>query len=196
MTAAEFLPAAERYFLMTAIDRWVVHQALQRLAELDSESIRIGINLSGQSLGDATFTAYVLEQIEHAQINPAQLLFEITESAAVSYIAEAVHFIKSLKKLGCRFALDDFGTGMSSFAYLRDLPVDLLKVDKRFVQASPDSPVDRALIQAQVNIARELGIETIAEGVETKAQSETLRTLGVSYQQGFLLADPQPLKTL
>ena len=196
MVASEFLPAAERYFLMTAIDRWVVHHALRQLAGLNSESIRIGINLSGQSLGDATFTAYVLDEIEQAGINPAQLLFEITESAAVSYIAEAVHFIKSLRKLGCRFALDDFGTGMSSFAYLRDLPVDLLKVDKRFVQASPDSPVDRALIEAQVNIAKELGIETIAEGVETQEQSSTLRELGVVYQQGFLHADPKPLKDL
>ena len=135
----------------------------------------------------------MLDAADSTGINPQQLVFEITESAAVSYISEAVHFINSLKKVGCRFALDDFGTGMSSFAYLRDLPVDLLKIDKRFVQACPTSPVDRALVEAQVNIARELGIETIAEGVETAEQAAAMHAIGVMYQQGFLVADPSPL---
>ena len=196
MPASEFLPAAERYFLMTAIDRWVVRHAIQQVVARSDTVQRVGINLSGQSLGDATFTGYVLETIESIGVDPRRLVFEITESAAVSYISEAVRFIKALKKLGCRFALDDFGTGMSSFAYLRDLPVDLLKIDKRFVQACSESPVDRALVEAQVNIARELGIETIAEGVETPDQATALLELGVTYQQGFLLANPTPLNDL
>lgn len=108
------------------------------------------------------------------------------------YISEAVHFIKSLKKVGCRFALDDFGTGVSSFAYLRDLPVDLLKIDKRFVQLAPPAP-STAHWWRRRSTSRELGIETIAEGVETAEQAAAVHAIGVMYQQGFLVADPSPL---
>jgi len=192
-----FLPAAERYHLMPMIDRWVVHETLTRLRGLDWGTLPglggFNINLSGQSLYDPEFLPFIVEQIRDSGVPPARLCFEITETAAVTNLASAMRLIAALKKTGCRFALDDFGSGLSSFAYLKNMRVDYLKIDGTFVRNLPDDASDVAMVNSINQVAHAIGIETIAEYVENDAILESVTSLGVDYAQGYALAVPRPL---
>jgi diguanylate cyclase (GGDEF)-like protein/PAS domain S-box-containing protein len=190
-----FLPAAERYGLMLAIDRWVVRKTLEALSASTSREsdVMFSINVSAQSLGAADFLDFVIEQIEHTGVSPHTLCFEITETSAVSELAHVLHFIDILKACGCRFALDDFGTGVSSFSYLKTLPVDYLKIDGGFIRNLATDQIDRAMVEAVHRIGHIMGLRTIAEWVQNDAILETLREIGVDYGQGYASGEPQPL---
>jgi diguanylate cyclase (GGDEF)-like protein/PAS domain S-box-containing protein len=195
-TPAAFIPAAERYHLIASIDRWVVHAAFVTLAcgtLSHGDTTRFAINLSGQSVGDDAFLDYVLAEIEATGIAPERIFFEITETAAVGNLAKAIHFISVLKALGFRFVLDDFGSGLSSFAYLKNLQVDFLKIDGGFVRDMIGSSVQRALVESIHQIGQVMGIRTIAESVEDRPTLEALRDIGVDYAQGYGLSMPEPL---
>lgn len=197
-----FIPAAERYNLMPGLDRWVIDTAFEYLAALHendpntARNMRLSLNLSGNSLNDASLLAFIGDLLERYKIAPHQLCFEITETAAVFNLDNASRFIRSMKKLGCRFALDDFGSGLSSFAYLKNLPVDFLKIDGSFVKDMVEDPMDRAIVAAINQVGHELGIRTIAEFVENDAIVEQLKTLGVDYAQGYGLGKPEPLPVI
>lgn len=188
-----FIQTAERYFLITALDRWVVSTALKHLAARPDDGVVHAVNLSGQSLVDEEFLSYVLAQLRNSGVAPARLCFEVTETAAISRLSEAVHFLRQLSDVGVRFSLDDFGTGMASFSYLRSLPVQFLKIDGSFVHAMLDNQVDRGMVEAINRIGHEMGLRTIAESVETPALIESLRAIGVDLAQGHAISKGRPL---
>jgi diguanylate cyclase (GGDEF)-like protein/PAS domain S-box-containing protein len=189
-----FIPAAERYGVMSSVDRWVVKTAFAWLSGHPSEE-RLAINISSQSLGDEDFLDFVMEQFKASHLSPRRICFEITETAAIANWNRATHFISALRTLGCRFALDDFGSGMSSFAYLKNLPIDFIKIDGAFVRDMIDDEVDFAMVEAVNRIGHVMGIRTTAEYVENDEILEKLRELGVDYAQGFGLHTPQPLES-
>src|SRR6478672_2804848 len=192
-----FIAAAERYHLISSIDRWVVKTAFAALAEAQkrewSRPVLFAINLSGQSLGEESFLAYVVEELEKSQVDSLLICFEITETAAISKLDSAIRFITLLKSKGCRFILDDFGSGLSSFAYLRDLQVDFLKIDGEFVQNMMDDRVKRAMVESINQIGHVMGLTTIAEWVENRETLDALTEMGLDYAQGYWLCRPQPL---
>jgi PAS domain S-box-containing protein len=184
----EFLPPAERFGLAPAIDRWVVARA----AEIARER-RVEVNLSAQSIGDPGLPAFVEARLAEAGAPASNLVFEITETAAAEDFDQARRLARRLAELGCGFALDDFGTGYGSFTYLKHLPVRYIKIDTEFVRTlRADSP-DRQVVSAIVDVARNFGIETIAEGVEAAETADLLRALGVHYAQGYHFGRPAPL---
>ena len=191
-----FIPAAERYNLMPSIDRWVVRNAFaiiaRQQAEDESSQGIFAINLSGASIGDERFLEYVREQFDHFAVSPQSICFEITETAAIAKLDKATHFINQLKSLGCLFSLDDFGVGMSSFAYLKHLPVDFLKIDGGFVKDMADDPIDRAMVEAINSIGHVMGKQTIAEFVDGEKVIRLLREMGVDFAQGYGVAKPRP----
>jgi EAL domain-containing protein (putative c-di-GMP-specific phosphodiesterase class I) len=190
----EFIPAAERYNLMPAIDRWVVHHALETLAHLGSDPhppYTISINLSGTSLNDERFLEFLIAELARHALSPGAICFEITETAAVSNLAKVVYFMRELKGRGCRFSLDDFGSGLSSFVYLKTLPVDYLKIDGQFIENVTRDPIDRSMVEAISQIGRAMGIHTVAERVESLEVFTELACLGIGYAQGFYVATPQ-----
>lgn len=195
-----FLPAAERYGLMPVIDRWVVRTMFAMVQNRSScdDAVDLprlcSINLSGASLNDEYFLAFLQEQIAHYGISPASLCFEITETVAISNIERVRQFMQELKLSGCRFSLDDFGSGMSSFSYLKELPVDYLKIDGIFVQNMAHNPIDFAMVEAINRIGHVMGIKTVAEFVEDNATLEMLRSLGVDYAQGNVIGVPRLLE--
>ncbi|HTV79267.1 MAG TPA: EAL domain-containing protein [Steroidobacteraceae bacterium] len=196
--AGEFIPAAERYNVMPAIDRWVIQRALEHLRAAPlkpAASPVLAVNLSGTSLSDPSFLEFVVEHAGAADV-ARRLCFEITETAAVTNWSSALYFMRELQQRGCRFALDDFGSGLSSFMYLRTLPVDYLKIDGQFIAQVADNPVDRNMVEAICTIARSLGIFTVAECVESEAVLAELKRIGVDFVQGYLLARPQPIAQL
>lgn len=191
-----FIPAAERYHLMPAIDRWVVRHALQALAHKhvwDKDDL-YAINLSGQSFGDDAFLDYVSGELAQSGVPAARICFEITETAAVANLHSAQKFMAALKRLGCAFALDDFGSGLSSFAYLKRLPVDFLKIDGRFVRDMATDPIDHAMVESINQLGHVVGVKTIAEFVENTAILEQLQRLGIDYVQGYGVHRPVPLE--
>jgi diguanylate cyclase (GGDEF)-like protein len=196
-----FMPAAERYGLMPLIDRWVIRNAFALLAERSRSSApdqlsSCAINLSGATFGDDDFVEYVRQQFDIHRIPPRMICFEITETNAIANIPSAKRLIEALKKLGCRFSLDDFGTGMSSFAYLKHLPVDFIKIDGSFVTEMLNSGMDRAMVEMIVHVARVIGKRTIAEFVESDAVLAALREIGVDYAQGYAIGKPAPFETM
>lgn len=197
ISPGEFIPAAERYNLMTLIDRWVVRRAFSRIRQrIDDQSGFRGmyfINLSGSSLNEEAFFDFVRDCKREFDIPPQQVCFEITETTAISNIGSASDFIAEIRELGFNFALDDFGVGMSSFAYLKGIPVDLLKIDGGFVRNILHDPMDRAIVEACNRIAHSAGLKTVAEFVENKDIEAELRKLGVDFAQGYGISKPQPL---
>jgi len=190
-----FIPAAERYNLMPMIDRWVVGTALSTLRRLRASG-RVEdletccINLSGTSIGDERFLELLQDLLTGSGVPPASICFEVTETAAIANLTQATHFIEELRALGCRFALDDFGAGMASFAYLKHLPVDFLKIDGSFVKDMLEDPIDRAMVEAINHIGHVMGKETIAEFVENEQTLAELRKVGVDFAQGYGVAKP------
>ncbi len=191
-----FIPAAERYNLMPSIDRWVIRTALATLARLRADGAErvelCAINLSGGSIGDERLLEFVREQLRHFDVPRDTICFEITETAAIANLDKAIHFIQEMRALGCRFSLDDFGAGMSSFAYLKHLPVDYLKIDGGFVKDMADDPIDRAMVEAINNVGHVMGKQTIAEFVDDPRVIEILKEIGVDFMQGHGVAVPRP----
>ncbi|TMH57531.1 MAG: EAL domain-containing protein [Betaproteobacteria bacterium] len=191
-----FIPAAERYNLMPAIDRWVIRSAFATISREQAEGGAVfeicAINISGGSIGDESFLDYVREQFTRFPVRPQSICFEITETAAIARLDKATHFIDELKSLGCRFSLDDFGAGMSSFAYLKHLPVDFLKIDGGFVKNMADDPIDRAMVEAINSVGHITGKQTIAEFVDGERVIALLREIGVDFAQGYGVAKPRP----
>ncbi|MBR1216436.1 EAL domain-containing protein [Bradyrhizobium sp. U87765 SZCCT0131] len=192
----DFIPAAERYGLMPMLDRWVVSRAFKTLAERGGGLATCAINLSGATFNDEKFIDFIRAQFELYGIAPRMICFEITETSAIASLDSANRFIGLMKQLGCRFALDDFGSGMSSFAYLKHLPVDYLKIDGSFVRDMLDDPIDRAIIEMINRIGKVMGKRTIAEFVENDATLQALRAIGVDYAQGYGIGRPEPFERL
>jgi diguanylate cyclase (GGDEF)-like protein/PAS domain S-box-containing protein len=191
-----FIPAAERYGQMASIDRWVIRTALAWIKKLPNDSALpacYSINLSGQSLGEEHFLDFVVQQISEAGLANGTICFEITETAAISNLVAATRFITTLKDMGCLFSLDDFGAGMSSFTYLKNLPVNNIKIDGAFVRDMVDDPIDFAMVDAINRIGHVMGMRTIAEFVENDAILAKLKVLGVDYAQGYGIHRPEPL---
>ena len=190
-----FIPAAERYGQIAAIDRWVVKTALAFMANGGSaaNNSRFAINISGQSLGADGFLDYITNEIDVTGIAPHRVLFEITETSAIANLPKAMRFITVLKELGCFFVLDDFGQGLSSFSYLKSLPLDFIKIDGAFVREMVDDPIQAALVSSIRDIGKVMGLQTIAESVEDKATFDALVDIGVDYVQGYFLDRPKPL---
>jgi len=195
---SEFIPAAERYNVMSIIDRWVVSRAVELLTERLNSGAPLpllAVNLSGTSLNEQSFAEFVLQNVGESQVAKA-LCFEITETAAVTSLSNAIYFMRELKGRGCKFSLDDFGTGLSSFMYLKTLPVDFLKIDGQFISHIADDPVDRSMVEAISKVGRALGISTVAECVESEAVLDELKRIGVDFAQGFFVAAPLPIAQL
>ena len=188
---ATFLPTAERFGFIETIDRWVACQAIDLLAE--RADLTLEVNLSGKSIGSPDLLAAIERRLSETGADATRLIFEVTETAAITNMDAARDFARSLQRLGCKFALDDFGAGFGSFVYLKHLPADYLKLDGDFIRDLPDSPTDQLVVRAMVDVARGLGQRTIAEFVGSHRCLELLRELGVDYAQGFWLGKPAPL---
>jgi diguanylate cyclase (GGDEF)-like protein/PAS domain S-box-containing protein len=194
-----FLPAAERFQLASRIDRWAVRQVFALLASRHPalEAVHtLAVNLSGQSIADPAFQRYLLELIERQPVDLSKLCFEITETAAITKLAEAGSFIQGMRRLGMRLALDDFGSGSSSFGYLKALQVDYLKIDGQFIKDVVHDPLDRAAVRCFCDVARVMGLKTVGEFVENDPILQELLDLGVDYAQGYLIHRPEPLGQL
>ena len=192
-----FLPAAERYGLSTKLDRWVVDAAMAWLGRNPSVLERLNlcfINLSGTSLANEDFLSHVVHQMEGMQFPAEKICFEVTETAAIANLSRAIKFMGVLKGMGCKFALDDFGSGLSSFAYLKNLPVDFLKIDGGFIQDLVDDPINIALVRSINDVGKVMGKQTIAEFVENDETLELLREIGVDFAQGYGIARPAPIQ--
>jgi len=192
-----FFSAAERYQLMPQIDRWVVSTTLGRLSEFSDYLKRSGavfsINLSGQSLGDDEILNFVEEEIDSSGVPAEALCFEVTESAAVSSRDKAQSFIDALRKRGCKFSLDDFGAGLSSFAYLKNFNVDVLKIDGSFIRDITENRISESMVAAITQVAKVMELETVAEYVESKKTEKLVKKLGVDYAQGHAVGKPVDL---
>jgi len=188
-----FIAAAERYGITPSIDRWVVESTLRWLVSDHDERENLdtcAINLSGQSLGDDKFLSFVIEQLEYSGLDPRRICFEITETAAIANLEHANKFILALREQGCKFSLDDFGSGLSSFGYLKQFPVDYLKIDGSFVRNILHDPIDKAMVRSINEIGQLTGKKTIAEYAENAEIINMLRTMGVDYAQGYGVAQP------
>lgn len=188
-----FIPAAERYDLMPLLDRWVIRHAFEALAQ-QAAGTSWAINLSGASVCDEGLLEFVLEQQRRTGVALEDVCFEITETVAVANLAQAATLIQDLQAQGARFALDDFGAGMSSFAYLKHLPVDYVKIDGSFIKGILHSPTERAMVESINQIAHVMGKQTIAEFVEDDAVLACLRAMGVDFAQGYGVGRPEPLQ--
>ncbi len=194
-----FLPSAERYNLISKIDTWVVKTAFSLLSKHTAFLKRIDfitINLSGPSLTSNNFQEFIIRELEATKIIPHKICFEVTETVAISNLNAAIAFISTLKEIGCRFALDDFGSGLSSFGYLKNLPVDYLKIDGMFVKDIVDDPIDHAMVKSINEIGQVMNMKTIAEFVENDEIKGILKTLGVNYVQGYGMGKPQPINEI
>jgi diguanylate cyclase (GGDEF)-like protein/PAS domain S-box-containing protein len=191
-----FLSAVERYNLSARLDNWVIRHAFEWLVT-NSESLDrldlLSINLSGNSLSDGQLMGYIIERFKEGRIPPEKICMEITETAAITNLTSATRFIKMLKEWGCRFALDDFGSGLSSFAYLKNLPVDYLKIDGLFVKDILDDAIDYAMVKSINEIGHVMGKKTVAEFVDSESILGALRIIGVDYAQGYAVGKPRPI---
>lgn len=195
ISPGSFLPSAERYDQMLAIDRWVVEQSLRLLKNrLQYQSKNMyAINLSAHALGSEDFLEFVVQILKDYNGSPANICFEITENVALADLQHVMKFMQTLKELGCHFSMDDFGSGLSSFGFLKNIPLDFLKIDGRLVKGIHSDPVDRAMVEAINHIGHIMGLKTIAEWVENKQTLKLLEEIGVDYVQGYGLAKPYML---
>jgi diguanylate cyclase (GGDEF)-like protein len=191
-SAARFIDTAEYTGQIAEIDKRVLAHILTVLADPQTHDCRIAMNVSGRSLGTPGFTDHFERELAAHRVDPTRLVFELTETAAIAEMARARNFIGDMKRLGYRFALDDFGAGFSSFSYLKHLPVDMLKIDGAFVRHLDSNREDQIFVRAIVQVARELGLETVAEFVESRQVFDLLTDIGVDYVQGFYIGAPGP----
>ncbi|MDO9357353.1 MAG: EAL domain-containing protein, partial [Solirubrobacteraceae bacterium] len=182
----DFLPAAERLKLMRELDEWVVAEAASTAARYPGSTL--GINLSGSSVGDPSLPGRIEQLLEHSACDPAQLVFEITETEAIENLNQARTFTERLHSLGCRFALDDFGSGYASFAHLKQLPLEFIKIDGEFIRHLPDNRDDQLIVEAIQFVARGMDRKVVAEQIEDEATAELLRGMGVEFGQGYHFA--------
>jgi EAL domain-containing protein (putative c-di-GMP-specific phosphodiesterase class I) len=192
-----FFPAAERYNLTAQIDRWTINHYFKWLAahpQHKAEVSRCNINLSGHSLADKELKLFILSAFEKYSIPYNIICFEITESMAIVKMDDTLEFIQTFHQLGCFFALDDFGSGFSSYSYLKTLPVDQVKIDGSFVKDILIDPINMAMVSSINDVAKAMGIETVAESVESKEIMVELGKMGVDYAQGFGVCRPVPIK--
>ena len=192
-----FIPAAERYNLMPKIDRWVIAAAFDMLADsfargVNADVVTCAINISGASVEDEQFLDFILAEQRRTGVPFSTICFEITETTAIGNLPKAAQFIVRLRSVGCSFSLDDFGSGMASFGYLKNLPVDFLKIDGSFVKDMINDPIDRAMVEAINQIGHVMNKKTIAEFVENDATFNVLKRMGVDYAQGYGIGKPAP----
>ena len=188
-----FLPAAERFGLIRSIDQWVVTHAIELLskAKRRQPNMRFAINLSAKSLDDDTMFKVITTALEHYQVDPKHVTFEITENIAIANLNNSIDFLQRLRALGCHTALDDFGVGYSSFAYLKDLPVDFVKIDGSFVRNIEADNLQYTMVRAMNDVAHAMGKVTVAEYVDSRQTLEHLIQIGVDYAQGFYIGQPK-----
>jgi len=189
-----FIPAAERYDVIVDIDKYVVEKVFTRIRDNNiPDNIMLSINISGNSICDKSFKKFILDYASETKLNTNNICFEITETAAIANFTKALDFIAALQEVGFKFSLDDFGSGVSSFGYLKQLPIDYLKIDGFFVKDMVSDPIDAAMVSAINEIGHRMGIKTIAEFVEDQDILDALRKLGVNFAQGYHINRPQPL---
>jgi len=196
---SEFIPVAEHFSLIDDLDKWVFANSLQFLQKLQRGGHplpTLAVNLSGSTVGDENAIDYILAGFSDSGIAPKHIQFEITETAAVKHLPEAKRLIATLRSVGVSFALDDFGSGLSSFAYLKELPIDCQKIDSSFIQTMDNSDVDYSVVSTINHLGHIMGVSTVAEGVENKTQYDLLKKMGVDYIQGFLVKHPEPLEEI
>jgi len=195
----KFIPTAELYGLIDDIDRWVIRRVIADITSLDNRQrhdLRISINLSGPTISDDSFKGFLLDIIDESGIDPHHLQFEVTETAAIRQFDRALELINALKARGCRFSLDDFGTGLSSLGYLKQMPVDYLKIDGSFIRNMELNDIDFSMVSTINHLAHVMGISTIAECVENQIQLSMLQEIGVDCVQGFFIEKPKPLSDI
>ncbi|MCF2970411.1 EAL domain-containing protein [Synechococcus sp. Nb3U1] len=198
-----FIPAAERYGVMPMLDRWVIHTLFSNYSRicsqvwqecpLDNCTATYAVNLSGASISDLEFADFLQAELERYQIPNRLICLEITETIAINHLERATQFIRRFKSLGCRFALDDFGAGMSSFTYLKELPVDFIKIDGHFVQDLLTNPAHLAIVEAFCQVAHVMQLQTVAEFIESPEILKKIQEIGIDYAQGFAIDYPRPL---
>lgn len=191
-----FLPAAERYGLIAHIDKYVIDHTLKAFSAPELRNVDLSINLSGQTLSDHNIMNFIISTINEYNFDAERLTFEVTETAMVANLTDAIRFISTLKGLGCRFALDDFGSGFSSFAYLKNLPVDIIKIDGSFVRDMLTDPINAVMVESMIYIGHNMNLKTVAEFVENVDILNALQVLGIDYVQGYGIAHPIALTEL
>ena len=192
-----FFPAAERFHMASRLDRWVVKHVVRWMEVTDLAQIEmISVNLSGQSIGDRALQSYIADLVAGASFDNRKLCFEITETAAITHMGNAIEFISAMHALGVQISLDDFGAGASSFGYLKQLKVDFLKIDGQFVRDLLVDRLDQAAVRCFREVAAACGLKTIAEWVETEAVRTELRRIGIDFAQGYLIHRPEPLNQI
>ena len=199
ISPADFVIAAEHFRRMAAVDRWVIERAFEWMIKHNDKLTQIGglaINLSGSSLNEEGFVDFILALALKLKVPMGKVCFEITETAGIANLSNASEFILAVKKTGCQFALDDFGSGLSSYAYLKNLPVDFLKIDGMFIKNMDSNPYDYAVVKSITEIGHFMGKQIIAEFVENEGILSMLREIGVDYAQGYAIAKPQSLASL
>jgi diguanylate cyclase (GGDEF)-like protein/PAS domain S-box-containing protein len=189
-----FIDIAEGFGLIDSIDKIMLGKTLQFQSELnvDRNHLTFSVNISGKNLGDKKLLLFIKEKLSHISVDPDRIVFEITETAAVNNITKAVEFIEELRDLGCRFALDDFGAGFSSFAYLKKMRVDYIKIDGSFIKRMHKNTHDQLFVKAIIDVAKGMGIKTVCEFVESEETLSLLKQYGVDYAQGYLIGQPSP----
>ncbi len=189
-----FFPAAERFGMMVEIDYWVIENSLRVLADYISRgrNIRFSINLSGHVFEDQALASRIVEGLDENRLNGKSVVFEVTEQAAVRYMDRASSLIQSLRNVGCQFALDDFGTGFSSYSYIKNLPIDFIKISGSFIEDIRKDKVDQVMVRSIVQVAKALGKKTVAENIEDKTTLKMLKKLGIDFFQGRYFGEPLP----
>ena len=193
ISPSSFLPAAERYNLMTRIDHWVFSKTLEFIVSYSRGRGIFAVNISAGSMSDEDFHSFITAELKRLDINPAQICFEISESAAITHLSHANYFINYVKDLGCRFGIDGFGSGLSSMIHLKNLPVDYLKIDGNIIKDVITDQIDCLMVESINNMAHKMGLKTVAEHVESREVYEKVKAMGIDYGQGFYFDQPKPL---
>src|SRR5690606_38143991 len=199
ISPAQFLDAAARYDFLGAIDRWVIQHLCTWLAANPrhlAQLAQVNVNISACSLLDSSFHQLLQDELQRHGLPPGKLCIEVTEMVALGELGVSAQWIEELRGKGLKVALDDFGSGFASYAYLRHLPLDILKIDGSFISGIEDDPINQAMVGSMRQIATQLGLVTVAEFVETQASLDCLRRLGIDYAQGYCVGHPQPLHQL